>query len=128
MMTVILPSHNGGDTIGRTLDAFCRLEQPEGGWRLVVVNNASTDNTSGIVNRYASRLPLLHIQETRLGKSNALNAGIEHVRGDFVVFTDDDVLPDANWLSEWRRVAHRYPEFGIFGGAIEPEFEVPPPH
>src|SRR5271165_1521921 len=127
MMTVVLPTHNGGDTIGRTLDAFCHLEQPEGGWLLVVIDNASTDGTKEVVSRYASRLPLLYVQEPRLGKSNALNTGIEHARGDFVVFTDDDVLPDVNWLSEWRRVANQYPEFGIFGGAIEPEFEVPPP-
>ena len=126
-MTVILPTHNGGDTIGRTLDAFCCLEQPEGGWMFVLIDNASTDCTKEIAIRQLEQATAVVHLRGQDGKSYALNSGIEHARGDFVIFTDDDVLPDPNWLSEWRRVANQYPEFGIFGGAIEPAFESQPP-
>jgi GT2 family glycosyltransferase len=127
MMTVVLATHNGEDTIERTLDSFRGLAQPSGGWHLVVVDNASTDRTHDIASRYLTKLPMTIVKEAKLGKSNALNRGIEHVRGDLVVFADDDVLADANWLTEWRRAADRYPDLGIFGGAIEPAFEAPPP-
>jgi len=126
-MTVVLATHNGEDTLERTLDSFRGLEQPSGGWHLVVVDNASTDRTHEIASRYLTELPMTIVQEAKLGKSNALNRGIEFVRGDLVVFADDDVLADANWLTEWRRVGDQYPDLGIFGGAIEPAFEAPPP-
>jgi GT2 family glycosyltransferase len=57
----------------------------------------------------------------------AINAGLEHARGDLIVMTDDDVLPDRNWLCEWRRVANAWPSLDVFGGAIVPEFGDHPP-
>jgi GT2 family glycosyltransferase len=127
MLTVILCTHNGTDTLDRTLRAFCSLTPPPGGWNLVIVDNASTDGTPELIQRYAGRLPMLSLCEINLGKPHALNTGIAHATGDFVVFADDDILPEPNWLLAWREAADRYPEIGVFGGAIVPVFEVPPP-
>ncbi len=127
MLTVLLPTHNGSDTLERTLSAFSQLTSPNGGWKLVIINNASTDNTDAIVRRWMDRLPIEYLLEPRRGKPIALNHGFDRVEGDFLVMTDDDVLPDPTWLVEWRRMADEYPSLDIFGGAIEPEFEVPPP-
>ena len=127
MIGVVLPTHNGADTIERTLQGLCSVRGPPGGWHLILVDNASTDGTRHIIRRYSGNLPLLYVEEPNLGKSIALNTGLAHARGDLVVFTDDDAIPDCDWLCEWRRVADRYPEIDIFGGTIAPEFEVPPP-
>lgn len=127
MITVLLPTHNGAKTIGRTLEALSKLVPPHGGWKLVIVNNASTDNTEEIISRWKCSLPVEVVQQPRLGKSAAVNLGLEFVDGDFVIFIDDDVLPEQDWLIEWRRVADEYPECDAFGGAALPEFEVQPP-
>ncbi len=127
MIGVILATHNGADTIEQTLQALCDISQPQGGWQLIVVNNASTDETSHIIHRFSSHLPLRYVEEPNLGKANAVNAGIAHACGDLTVFTDDDVIPDHNWLCEWRRVADQHPEIDIFGGSIVPAFEASPP-
>lgn len=127
MLSVLMATHNGSDTIARTLAAMAELEPPNGGWKLVVVNNASTDDTESQILKFQGRLPLDYVVEPRLGKPNAMNAALKRAEGDFVVMTDDDVLPDRNWLVEWRRVADSYPEITVFGGAITPEFEAPPP-
>ena len=127
MIDVVLPTHNGADTIERTLQALCDVADPPGGWQLIVVNNASTDETRHIIHRFSGDLPLLYVEEPNLGKPNAMNAGIARASGDLVVFTDDDVIPDRQWLCEWRRVADAHPEIDIFGGTIAPAFEAPPP-
>jgi glucosyl-dolichyl phosphate glucuronosyltransferase len=127
MLTVLLPTFNGEDTIGRTLEAMSKLIPPAGGWQLVLVNNGSTDRTQAIIDQWMPSLPLKLVWEERLGKPVALNTGLEWVQGDFVVMTDDDVIPDPNWLVEWRRIADQYPQLDVFGGSIVPEFEVPPP-
>lgn len=127
MLTVIMPTHNGADTLPRTLAAFAALAEPRGGWKLVLADNASTDATTQVIDGFRERLPLDYVQEPRLGKAFALNTAIERAEGDLVVFTDDDVIPEADWLVQWRRIADEYPDFGVFGGAIVPEFARPPP-
>jgi glucosyl-dolichyl phosphate glucuronosyltransferase len=123
MLTVLMATHNGTDTLGRTLASFCDLISPSGGWKLLIVNNASTDWTEELVLGFRHRLPLQYLVEPRLGKPHALNTGLEHVEGDLVVFTDDDVLPDPDWLVMWRSAVDRYPECSIFGGTIDLLFD-----
>jgi glycosyltransferase involved in cell wall biosynthesis len=127
MLTALIATHNGTDTLGRTLHRFCALAAPPGGWKLLVVNNASTDGTEELVLGFRDKLPLEYLVEPRLGKPHALNTGLEHISGDLVVFADDDVLPDPDWLVAWRNAVDRNPEYAIFGGAIEPLFERDPP-
>lgn len=127
MITVLLATHNGADTIGRTLEAMSLLEAPPGGWEIIVVNNASTDKTQSLVREWQDRLPLTFLLEPRLGKSKAINMGLAQAKGELIVMTDDDVLPDRNWLREWHRVAGAWPALDVFGGAIVPEFGDHPP-
>jgi len=127
MLTVLIATHNGSDTLDRTFANLAAAAAPDGGWKLVVVNNASTDDTEEIISRWQGRLPLCCIREPQLGKSNALNTGFTAAEGDLVVMTDDDVLVDIGWLRAWRAAADDNREYALFGGAIEPEFERTPP-
>lgn len=127
MLSVLLATHNGADTIGRTLAAMSTLHPPADGWELIIVNNASTDDTEQHILKWRDRLPLRYLVEPRLGKSFAINSGLQQASGDLIVMTDDDVLPDPDWLLEWQRVAAALPQCTVFGGAIIPEFDGPPP-
>ncbi len=126
-LSVLLATHNGADTIERTLEAFSQLDAPVGGWELIVVNNASTDDTEARVLKWRDRLPVQYCVEPRLGKSFAMNTALERASGDLIVMTDDDVLPVRGWLTEWLRVAGSYPQCAAFGGAITPHFDKTPP-
>jgi GT2 family glycosyltransferase len=123
MISVLIATHNGADTIERTLAAMAALDVPEGGWELLVVNNASTDDTEARALAWKDRLPLLYLVEPRLGKSFALNRGLGETGGDLIVMTDDDVLPDRTWLTDIARVAALHPHCAAFGGAIVPAFD-----
>ncbi len=127
MISVLMATHNGADTIERSLTALAGLDPPAEGWELIVINNASTDDTEARVLKWRDRLPLRYLQEPRLGKSFALNTGLDSAKGGLIVMTDDDVLPDRNWLTELRRVANAFPHCAIFGGTIVPEFADGPP-
>jgi len=127
MLTVLMATHNGADTLPEVLAAYCELEPPPGGWKLVVVDNNSTDATREIIESFRPRLHLTYVFESRLGKNVALNTGLRMTEGDLVVFTDDDVLPRSDWLVQARAVADSHPDFAIFGGTIMPHWEVPPP-
>ena len=98
MITVLIATHNGAETLPAVLNSYCKLEPPNGGWELIIVDNGSTDSTKEIVHAFQSRLPLTYVFEPRLGKAVAQNNGLSRINGDLLVMTDDDALPRPDWL------------------------------
>ena len=94
MLTVFLATRNGSRTLPGVLESFTRLRVPPSGWKLVVVDNGSTDQTCEIVASFRASLPVTYVFEGRMGKNVALNTGLTHLEGDLAVFTDDDVFPN----------------------------------
>jgi len=126
MISIIFSTYNGEKTLPLMLDALLKLTPPKGGWELIAVNNNSSDNTETILQQYLSQLPLQILFEVKKGKNNALNRAIEHIQGDIVVFTDDDVIPSPDWLEKIRTIVDREQSYAIFGGKIEPYWSTPP--
>lgn len=127
MLTVLLATRNRSQILRDVLEAYTHLQAPPGGWKLVVVDNHSTDQTARVVASFADRLPVRYLFEQRLGKNFALNAGLALVEGDLTVLTDDDAFPRADWLQQLRKTADSQPTCSIFGGPVVPRWEVPPP-
>lgn len=128
MITIIFASYNGEATLSQMLDAFCSLKIPQGGWKIIAVDNRSTDRTVEILKDYQQRLPLLLLFQQKPGKNSALNMALTHIEGDLVVFTDDDIIPDPDWLIKLTQAADQRPGYNIFGGAIVPNWPKQPPN
>jgi glycosyltransferase involved in cell wall biosynthesis len=109
------------------LDALERIRVPDGGWLIVVADNGSTDATHEIIKARQGRLPITYVFEGKPGKNRALNRALPLIEGDLVVFTDDDVIPDEDWLT--RLVAHAAErrEYAGFGGKVLPLWQIEPP-
>jgi glycosyltransferase involved in cell wall biosynthesis len=127
MLTVLLATKDRAQILRDVMEAFCLLQPPPGGWKLVVVDNGSKDQTTQVAQSFVGRLPLTLVNEPTAGKNVALNTGLEQVEGDLTVLTDDDVFPRPDWLIQLRQAADDQPAFSLFGGAIVPRWEVPPP-
>ena len=126
MLTVFVATYNGAPRLPRVLAAYTQLRSPAGGWKLVVIDNGSSDDSWRIAASFADRLPLVCLSEPRRGKNRALNSALGELEGDLAVFSDDDNVPDPDWLEQLRSAADRHRDFGIFGGAIAPLFSAPP--
>ena len=94
---------------------------------VVVVDNNSTDHTEQVIQDARNDLPLVPVFESRPGLSHARNAAVRASRGDYIVWTDDDVRVDANWLRAYERAFAAHPEAVFFGGPVEPWFLGTPP-
>ena len=127
MLTVLMATRNRAQILRQVLETYCSLQQPSSGWKLVVVDNGSADETPQIIAAFKNRLPLSTVSEPKLGKNQALNTGLRFVEGDLAVFTDDDAFPHADWLVELRNAADTHLDHSIFGGAVVPRWELPPP-
>lgn len=126
-VSVIICTWNRSHLLEQTLG---RLEQiwwpPAGEAELVVVNNASTDRTDEVARAFAARLPLRVVVEPAPGASNARNRGIRETTAPLVLFTDDDVLADREWIAGFLDATERFKSAGVFGGPIEPWFPQAP--
>jgi GT2 family glycosyltransferase len=96
-------------------------------WQLIVVDNAGDEETKGVCDEFVQHLPIEYLVCVRPGKNAALNSAMPKVSGKLVVFTDDDVLPDPNWLMAMRDGAMRWPDHVLFAGRILPEWPSTPP-
>ncbi|CAL95876.1 glycosyltransferase family 2 protein [Azoarcus olearius] len=128
MLSVVFATFNGKRTLPTMLEALCRLEPPPGSFELIAVDNGSTDVSIEVLQSFADRLPLTILEQPARGKNRALNLGISRVRGDLVVFTDDDVVPREDWLVALHRAAEERAQASLFGGTILPHWEIEPPH
>jgi glycosyltransferase involved in cell wall biosynthesis len=128
LITVGICTFNRAESLRRTLNSLAAMEVPSDlGWELVVVNNNSTDHTDAVIRQDHGRLPIRWEFEKRPGHSNARNRAIDAARGDYIVWTDDDVVVDPGWLSAYREAFRRWPEAAVFGGRIVPRLEPPIP-
>jgi glycosyltransferase involved in cell wall biosynthesis len=127
-LTIAICTWNRAALLDQTLSSISRLRIPEGvEWEVLVVNNNSTDRTEEVLGNWASRLPLRTLRERRAGKSNALNFAVREATGDYIVFTDDDVLVDPEWLGAYYEAFQAHPDGAVFGGPILPWFAGDPP-
>ncbi len=127
MLTVLIATRNRARTLPAVLESYCQLNEPRGGWKLLLVDNGSTDGTQDVVRSFAHRLPVAFARNHRVGKNAALNTGLRFVEGDLIVFSDDDAFPRRDWLVRLREAADSRPEFDMFGGVVEPRWQCQPP-
>ena len=119
-ISVLIPTYNRAAVLQQTLEAMFALDREDLDCDFVIIDNNSTDSTIQVVSSYKLRLPLTYMKEPRPGKNCALNKALrEHPMRDIVVFSDDDVTPDKDWLQQIISSTRRWPEISVFGGRVE---------
>ncbi|HET6993727.1 MAG TPA: glycosyltransferase family 2 protein [Chitinophagaceae bacterium] len=93
--SIVIPTYNRADIIAKSLDSICN--QTYTNWEIIVVDNASTDNTAELMADYVKRGNIRYIvNEKNYERSYSRNRGMQLATGDFVSLLDsDDILyPD----------------------------------
>lgn len=96
MISVVVPACNEEDTIDPALRSLLALDYDN--IEILVVNDRSTDNTAGVLRNIQKEHPQLQIRtiselpEGWLGKNNALHQGALKAKGEYILFTDADIL------------------------------------
>lgn len=94
MISIVVPVYNVEAYLADCLDSL--LAQSYTDFEIVLVNDGATDSSPAICQDYAARdgrIRLIH--QANGGLSAARNTGIEHARGEYLLFVDsDDLLPD----------------------------------
>ena len=95
-------------------------------WELLLIDNGSERPLTAEVDLSWHENARV-VEEKELGLSNARNRGISESTGEVLVFVDDDNVLAPDYLAQTLRIAAEWPQLGIWGGSIVPEFETAPP-
>ena len=126
LITVAICTLNRAESLHRTLVALAAMRIPDDlDWEVVVVNNNCSDNTDAVIKAFAKRLPIRREFEAHHGLSRARNRAVDAAKGDYIIWTDDDVVLDPGWLTAYAEAFRRWPEAAVFGGKIVERFETP---
>lgn len=125
LLSVIVPTHNRSAALAATLKKLSCQQFGEA-WEVIVVNNNCADDTNAIVCAWQQEfsVPLRLIHEKKPGASAARNAGACIAEGKYLVFVDNDILTEPNFLQLHFRALQQNPNSWIIGQVVNlPEQE-----
>jgi glycosyltransferase involved in cell wall biosynthesis len=127
--SVLICTYNRANLLADTLDSLARNRTHALRWDVIVVDNNSSDETRQVV---TSRIggfpvPLRYLFEPRQGKSIALNTGLAATEASIIVFTDDDVRVESDWVEASCRPMLDDRTIDYTGGPVMPMWEQPCP-
>lgn len=117
LLSVIVPVHQGARVLPKSLEALERSDLPRGAWELIVVDDASTDDSALAAAAFAD--VIVRIPARPYGPAYARNRGFETSRGDIAVFVDADVCVHASTLRRFAGAFRDDPEVSAISGSYD---------
>ena len=117
-ISVVIATRNRAHWLGDTLESLAKQTRlPD---EIIVVDNASTDNTRQLTFDIQRKIKVRYLYENKRGIPYARNCGVQSASGDLIVFIDDDAIADENWLKNIEIPFIRDPNIGAVGGLVRP--------
>jgi len=131
-VTFLICTYNGAQRLPDTLRHLAAQQTlPHVPWEVLLVSNASTDDTLAVVPRLWAELgqvaPMRLLDEPKPGKENALTRGFDEATYEYICVVDDDNLLYTDYLTQVADLMAAHPTIGILGGYAEGAFEIEPP-
>lgn len=100
-VSAIICTFNRAELLTKAVGSLVHQTLDTKDYEIIVVDNASTDETAGLIGGIQGRYPehrIVRIYEARQGLGYARNAGLADARGKYVAYLDDDAFAEADWL------------------------------
>lgn len=126
--SIVICCYNSSNRIGKCLSHIASLKVPNLlQAEVIVVDNASTDNTSIAVERHWEKLkspfPLIQVCEPTPGLSFARKKGVGASKYEYILFCDDDNWLDKDYLNVVFKLISKNKSIGAIGGWGQAFFE-----
>lgn len=100
-ISAVICTHNRSAYLANAIQSLCQQTLSCDLFEILVVDNASTDDTQALVSRMADQNRFLkYVYEPILGLSHARNTGWKMAQGDYIAYLDDDAIADPHWLEK----------------------------
>ena len=124
-VTVAIPTYNRAAFLRQTLAGIVAQQFPREHFEVLVIDNNSKDQTRAVVEEFATHHPApRYLFEPRQGLNHARNRAIAEARGEIILFGDDDILVQPDWLAQMvvPLLADGSRRIGAVGGEVIPVF------
>ncbi len=128
-ISVIIPTYNRAEWVKKCIISLLEQEYPSKLFEIIIVDNASKDNTAPMVKSFlSSEKPFIYyFYEPTPGSNFARNTGALNSQGDILGFIDDDAVADSSWLSYISQTFIDSDDIVAVSGGIELDWEIPKP-
>lgn len=99
-LSIVIPSHQRRERLSEVLRALAEQTFPRERYEVIVVLDGSTDGSAEAVERLSPAYRLRVVQQQHLGTAAARNRGAEIAEETVLVFLDDDLVPEPQFLAE----------------------------
>jgi len=114
--SIVMPVWNRVELTRDCLTALAGLkDQPE--YELIVVDNGSTDGTTDFLRQLSGDVRVI-VNEENLGFAKACNQGAAAARGKYLVFLNNDTIPQPGWLTALVAEVDNHAEVGVVGSKL----------
>ena len=121
LLSICVPTRNRAPQLDWLLNYFFSNQSSLHNWEIVIADNASTDNTLKVCDKYIEKLPIKIIcHDKDIGGDKNLNSAIQASSGSYCVYhADDDCMDIAalttylNWLNNNRDINVLYAPWNI---------------
>jgi biofilm PGA synthesis N-glycosyltransferase PgaC len=97
MISIVIPAYNEEKNIGNCLNSLV-AQQTGKNFRIIVVDNNSTDDTVKEARSFSKNLHITVLYEKRKGRGAARKAGFEYSTDEIILSTDADTILPSNWV------------------------------
>ncbi len=128
-ITVCICTYKRADMLRRLLEKLAGLVTEDAfTYSAVVADNDAARSAEPVVREVAARVAyeLIYCSEPTKNIALVRNKTLEHARGEFIAFIDDDEFPVERWLIELLRTCERQKVGGVLG-PVRPFFDTTPP-
>ena len=126
--TVAICTFNGSSRIKMVLDSLQLHDAGKYTWEVLIIDNASTDQTSEICTNLIKHLavPSKVVKEESLGITHARRRASMEAKGRILCFLDDDNPAKPDFVLNAVKFLEGHPKCGVVGGKVEPIWEGSP--
>lgn len=128
IVSIVIATYNKPDILANCLNSLMTQQAISlDEYEIIVVDNASTDNTQEIIHSFMQQMPNMRfVVEKQRGLSYALNSGAQESNGNYLVFLDHDtIVPDIYVSQVIRVLGAKKPH--LCGGPLYPYYTSPKP-
>lgn len=98
--SIIIPTFNKRQRLVLTLEAFNNQNISLDSFEVIIIDDGSTDGTKEMLENFKSKYYLQYAYQKNQGRSVARNTGIQMSKGDIIIFCDDDLIVENNFVEE----------------------------
>ncbi len=123
LISVVIATYKRPQLLLRCLDCLAKQSFDKDNFEVIVISDGKDEATKAAITTWKAESDIILVYNSLAKKSGpaaARNFGWKLAKGSLIAFTDDDCLPDTNWLTAYYQAFQQYPKNVFSGNTLVP--------